>query len=286
MGNDGGQGKDPFADHRLFVDTLRPLVPARNSQVMSELRWKQPGRFRRVRNTLIGFEVVRFQGRGGSARLALGERDLDEALAAGVGMHVGREIDLYPLLLDPIDRLVTGYYPKVLQALITDADGTDGVEPYVTSAKRTGAQTGAFTRPDVTVVVDLTFPSLGPWNDVHAVEVKPYWSVARDGLFEAAAQAALRRCTHSWLVAHIPPVTAPGLDRAQRAAITQARSLIGTPAQPGTLSLEAGSIGVGIAVATGLAEDATLEQVVSPARQVMDPERADELFASLDRVGG
>jgi hypothetical protein len=41
-----------------------------------------------------------------------------------------------------------------------------------------GAGTGAFTGPDMTVIVDLARGYMRPWNDVHAVEVKTYWALA------------------------------------------------------------------------------------------------------------
>jgi hypothetical protein len=278
--------KDPYADHRRFYAELALMAPAANVELMKALQWKQPGRYKRVRNTLIGLQVVQFHGRGGSARLALGKRALDDALAQQADVHVGREVDLYPLLVDPIDRLITQWYPPELGRRFSALDSADGVTPYITASARAGQPTGAHTRPDITVIVDMQFPSLGPWNDVHAIEVKPYWSVERDGLFEAAAQAALRRCTHSWLVAYLPDPKAPGLDRAHAALAKRARAQIGAVNAPGPLSLEANSIGIGVAVATSLAEDTSLETITSPARQVMEPDRANDLFASLGRADG
>jgi hypothetical protein len=283
--NGADQPKDPFNDHRLFMKRLSPDAPLGSAALMRQLRWKQPGRFKRVRNTLIGLQVVRFEGRGGSARLALGPQDLDTALGQGLDVHVGREIDLYPLLVNPIDDLISQQYTRA-KAPIAVTEECDGVTPYITASKRAGIHTGAYTRPDVTVIVDLAYAHLGPWNDVHAVEVKPYWAVGRDGLFEAAAQAALRRCTHSWLIAYIPDPKAPGLDRAQRQLAKSAQTLIGAAATPGSLTQEAASIGIGVAVATHLREDSPLELIHEPTRLAMDPDRADELFASLNRLDG
>ncbi len=78
----------------------------------------------------------------------------------------------------------------------------DGVTTYCTSSLRLTDSHGSSTLTpfDLIVIVDLQYPNLGSWHEAHAVEVKPYGSVTRVALFKAADQAALRRCTFSWLL--------------------------------------------------------------------------------------
>jgi hypothetical protein len=158
----------------------------------------------------------------------------------------------------------------------------DGVTPYVTSAKRAirKGQPSAHSRPDLTVVVDLHYAHFGAWNDVHAVEVKPYWAVNRDALFEAAAQAALGRCTFSWLLVWIPTPDPVMFTRPQLDLIREADGTLGH------LTTEALDLGLGLLVARELDEGATLTIRAHPRRRPMEPSAADDLFRSLGRTDG
>jgi hypothetical protein len=273
------QQKDPYADHRVFVLKLKDEAPIGSVTLMHRLGMKQPGRFRRVRNSLIGMNVVRFQGgRGASRSLVLGDVDFEEALEQGFDVRPGREIALYPLLMDPIDQLVTDFHINAGHDLVTSEE-RDGVTPYNTSARAAKYGEGAFTRPDVTVVADLKLDSGFMWTDIHAVEVKPYWSVGRDGLFEAAAQAALQRSSFAWLVAYIPSLDSPGLSRVERAQCETAYNQL--TSDEGALFREARAVGIGVAVARELGGNSPLELVTPPRRLAMDPHAVGQLFESL-----
>jgi hypothetical protein len=276
-----GQSKDPYADHRRFVSELPQVAPIGSVAFMRHLGMKQERIYRRLRNSLIGMDVVRFQGgRGASRSLVPGEVDFEVALAQGFDVRLNRETALYPLLMDPIDQLITEFHVDSGHKLLVSG-GSDGVTPFNTSARGVKRGDGAFTRPDITVIAEVQAPGFGAWTDVHAVEVKPYWALGRDGLFEAAAQAALQRCSFAWLVAYVPSATAPGLSREDQTQIKAVEKHL-RGAEPRLLR-EAESIGIGVALATELGSEAALELLASPKRQAMDPIAVGQLFDSLRR---
>lgn len=242
----------------------------------------QRGRVKRAVSTLVGLDVLRWEGMRQGRAVAQGPRTLDEVLDAGLMPMPEREIQTYPLLLGPLDDFITRWHlgrgdPIDASGGLTSVD--DGVTPYVTSSLRAiGHQgTATHTRPDLTVVVDLEFEHFGSWNDIHAVEVKPYWAVNRGALFEAAAQAALRRCTFSWLLAWIPDPDTGHFRAEERAMIKDANAALDP------LRVEAAEFGLGVLVARSLSEDSELEGKPEPRRQAIDPHAADELFRSLQR---
>jgi hypothetical protein len=212
-----------------------------------------------------------------------GSANLDELLAAGLTPMPEREIQTYPLLAAPLDDFLTQWH-KARRDPIDDLHGPelDGVTVYNTSATRPGRsnERSAHTRPDLTGVVDLHFDHLGEWNEIHAVEVKPYWAVDRAALFEAAAQASLSRCTFSWLLVWLPDPEGGHFTAPQQSLIRDAFRVL--PA----LEREAADLGLGLLVATDLSESAALAETVAPQRRALDPKRADELFEVLGRTDG
>lgn len=246
---------------------------------------RQRGRVKRAVSTLVGLEVLVWAGQRQGRAVAQGPRTLDEVLAAGLTPMPDREIQTYPLLLAPVDEAITNWHrdrgDRIDESGRDSASG-DGVTPYVTSATRV-VRTGepaTHTRPDLTVIVDLHYPHFGAWNEVHAIEVKPYWAVDRSALFEAAAQAALERCTFSWLLVWIP---SPGTGHFTR---PQVRLIAAAEQALQALQREAGNLGLGLLVARDLDEAATLKTLVGPRRQAMEPSAADELFRVLGRTDG
>lgn len=194
-----------------------------------------------------------------------------------------REIQTYPLLTGPLDDFLTRWH-KARGDRIQDFQGSglDGVTVYNTSATRPGRSNegGVHTRPDLTAIVDLHFDHLGAWTEVHAVEVKPYWAVNRAALFEAAAQAALGRCTFSWLLTWVPDPESGHFTTPQQSLIRDASRVLPN------LQREAAELGLGLLIATDLAESSELEERVLPQRRAMDPRRAEELFKALGRTDG
>ena len=241
----------------------------------------QRGRVKRAVSTLVGLQVLQWQGMRQGRAVAQGPRTLTEVLDAGLMPMPDREIETYPLLTAPLDAFITQWHTDRGDPIDTSGGATahdDGVWTYVTSSLRANGQGSAtHTRPDLTVVVDLEFDNFGSWNDVHAVEVKPYWAVNRSALFEAAAQAALRRCSFSWLLVWVPEPDPQHFRPDQLALIGDAEKAIDH------LAAEANALGLGMLVANSLSEEANLQDLAQPTRQPMEPRAADALFRSLGR---
>ena len=270
--------------HRRIAGTV-PDQPDRigYAALQDALDVGQRGRVKRAVSTLVGLDVLQWAGMRNGRAVTQGPADLDELLAAGLTPMPEREIQTYPLLAAPLDDFLSQWH-KVRGDVIDDVQGPeqDGVTVYNTSVTRSGRanEGGAHTRPDLTGIVDLHFDHLGEWNEVHAVEVKPYWSVNRAALFEAAAQAALGRCTFSWLLAWVPDPESGHFTAPQQSLIREATRVLPS------LQREAADLGLGLLLTKDVAESAVLEDRVAAQRRAMDPRRADELFKALDRTDG
>ncbi len=166
----------------------------------------------------------------------------------------------------------------VLQA---ELDDDDRVPTYRTADQGSKSTRGRFTRPDLTPIETSSYPSLGTWRDVHTFEIKAYWDPGRDSLYEAAAQAALQQCTHSWLIVYAPN-EGTSLLPGERAKVEACLQLLPE------LRAEAAKMGLGLAICHSLATGARLtvdgegSPGVHPRRHIVDPTRLNELLASLE----
>ena len=252
------------------------------AQLQRAVEVGQRGRVKRAVSTLVALNVLQWQGQQRGRAVAQGSRTLTQALDDGLQPMPEREIQTYPLLAGALDDFVTDWHQRRGDPIDT-ADGPtgagDGVTTYCTSSLRVmgSDRSSAHTRPDLTVIVDLEYPNLGSWNEIHAVEVKPYWSLTRAALFEAAAQAALRRCTFSWLLMWVPDPDSGHFTAPQSEMIRSAERTL-----PG-LAVESNALGLGLLLAKGLGDSAILECLSEPHRQAMEPRAADQLFSSLPR---
>lgn len=217
-------------DALLMVKQLREVgEPIGNEALRERLKWGHPGRFARVRDSLIAAGIVRRIAGGRGGRLLITHEPWDGVVG------VGTERALYYSLGRQVRDLL------LRDALGNEDDDDESIEIFQTSdlgARRTG---GRFTRPDLTAIVTSTYPALGQWRDVHAFEVKAYWDIGRDALYETVAQAAMQRCSHSWLLAYIPDETVPLGDK-DIELVRRVRELLPT------LREEADRVGVGFAV--------------------------------------
>lgn len=239
----------------------------------------QRGRVKRAVNTLVALDVLQWAGQRRGRAVTQGPQALAEVLAGGLIPMPDREITTYPLLVAAVDDFITDWHRENEHPVSSRDDGNDGVNVFITASKSTGRKgaAAAHTRPDLTVVVDMHLEHLGPWVEVHSIEVKPFWGVDRAALFEAAAQAALRRCTYSWLLAWVPDPSSEHFSNESREMIARAQESIPQ------LKSEAQDLGLGFILTDELGEDAPLQSDVSPRRQVMDPQGVDELLRSLNR---
>ena len=277
---------EPWKFHREIEGAV-PDPPERigYAELQKKVDVGQRGRVKRAVSTLVGLEVLQWSGQRNGRAVSQGSRSLDQAIEAGLIPMPDREIQTYPLLTASLDAFITKWHADRLDPIDSSAGATteeDGVVVYPTSATRVRRQgePATHTRPDLTVLVDLHFESLGDWNEVHAVEVKPYWAVDRSALFEAAAQAALGRCTFSWLLVWIPNESSGHFTSPQIQLIQSARNALEA------LQKEAIDLGLGLLVANELLDHGELKELAQPRRQSMEPIAANELFKSLGRTDG
>ena len=261
-------------DARLMIEFLRELgEPIGNEALRERLEWKQTGRFTRVRDSLIAAGLVRRIGGGRGGRLVL-ITHLDWDGVVGVGTERG----LYHSLGRQVRDLL------LRDVLDNEVDDDESIEIYRT-ADQGGRKTGGrMTRADLTAIVASDYPAIGRWRDVHAFEVKGYWDIGRDALYEAAAQAAMQRCSHSWLLAYIPDESVPLGDHEREQVERVIRVLP-------ELREEADRVGVGLAVATSTSPTAEIhvdsdDQAwwtgVRPRRHVIDPLQLATLLGWLE----
>jgi len=242
----------------------------------------QRGRVKRAVSTLVGLEVLQWSGQRNGRAVSQGPRSLDQAIEAGLTPMPDREIQTYALLTASLDAFITEWHTKRQDPIDSDpetSDLDDGVVVYATSAMRVKhhGDPATHTRPDLTVIVDLHYENLGDWTEIHAVEVKPYWAVNRSALFETAAQAALGRCTYSWLLVWIPDENSGHFTSPQIQLIQSARDSLDS------LQKEATDLGLGFLVANELLDHSELLDLAQPRRQTMEPSAADKLLKSLGR---
>ena len=242
----------------------------------------QRGRVKRAVSTLVALDVLQWEGVRRGRAVAQGSRSLQAAIDAGLSPMPDREIELYPLLAGALDEFITRWHSDRNDPIDTSGGNSsvdDGVTTYNTSSLRALDQniSSVHTRPDMTVIVDLEYPNLGSWNEVHAIEVKPYWAVDRAALFEAAAQSALRRCTFSWLLVWVPKSLTGHFTAPQIEQIKAAENALDA------IKTEASQLGIGLIIARSLEIDATLDSEIDPRRLALEPKAANDLFASLGR---
>lgn len=258
-----------FPDHAAMVDALVAAgEPLDNEALRATLAWSQTERFTRVRDSLVALGVIRRLPSGRGGRLRLVTTDLAPLYDALLEPAPGRERALYGALIGPIYGLVEGTYGTEL------APDEDRVAVYRTAEHGARTSTGRSVHADLTILVDLVFPNVGPWRDVHAVHVAPYWTVSRQGLYDAATQAAMQRCTHSWLVLYLPDRSAVSGADAQ-AQVDLVRELLPD------LTVEAQQLGLGLAYARTTRDSEVLDVLAVPRRQVLNPIELDRFLVSL-----
>lgn len=250
-----------------LLEILLTTSPLGNQQLRSELGWAQRGRFDRVRDSLIAAGLVQriAGGRGGRLRITIDS--LDE-IPDDVEISVGRERSLYFALGSHVRSMVLDFHE-------INEEPDDLIEIYNTSEQGRRDTGGRYTRADLTAIVRRKVEGLFDWRDVHAIEVKPYWSVGREALYEAAAQAALHRCSFSWLLLYLPDETV-ALSDGERDIVQVVRDSV-LPA----VRLEADEIGIGLATSPNLSRETHPIVDVEPRRQILDPDQLTQLLRTV-----
>jgi len=255
------------ADARHILEILLESSPLGNEQLRSELGWGQRGRFDRVRDSLIASGLVQRIAGGRGGRLVITIESLDE-IPNDIEIGVGRERSLYFALGGHVRSIVLDFHG-------IEEDEDDLIEIFNTSEQGRRDTGGRYTRADLTAIVRRQVDDLYDWRDVHALEVKPYWSVGREALYEAAAQAALHRCSFSWLLLYLPDESV-SLSKTERDMIHQVRQAA-LPA----IRREAAEIGIGLAISPNLSPDTHPSVEVVPRRQILDPDQLTFLLRSV-----
>lgn len=244
------------SDALELLGQLLATSPLGNDQLRAQLGWAQRGRFDRVRDSLIAAGLVQRIAGGRGGRLVITIDSLED-IPEDVEVGVGRERSLYFSLGAHVRSMVLNFHA------LEDED--DLIEIFNTSEQGRRNTGGQFTRADLTAIVRRDVAGLFDWREVHAIEVKPYWSVGREALYEAAAQAALHRCTFSWLMLYLPNDSV-ALQSDERKIVQQ----VIDGSLPRILD-EARDIGIGLSVTTSLAATSEPSVMVAPRRQVLDP---------------
>lgn len=258
-----------FPDHREMVAHMASVgMPISNDDLREALKWPQTERFTRVRDSLVALGVIRRLPYGRGGRLRLVTSDLRALYDTLLEPGPGRERALYGALIGPIYGLVEAFYGDEL------AQDEDRVHVYRTAEHGARTRAGRSVHADLTVMVELTYPNVGAWHDVHAMQVAPYWTVGRQALYDAATQAAMQRCTHSWLVLYVPDRSSVSGADAQ-ASVDALRELLPD------LTLEAQQLGLGLAYARTTRETEVLDTLAVPRRQVLNPIELDRFLVSL-----
>lgn len=265
---------------KVYREVPEPPERIGYAELQKRLDWGQRNRVKRAVSTLVGLNVLAWQGMRDGRAVARGNLTIEEAIADGLQPWPEREHAIYPLLMAPVDEFLVGWHRARKDPLDASRD-EDGVSVHKTSSLPGG--TGQYTRPDLTAIAEMDYSSLGNWIDVHAIEVKAYWSLNRSALFEAIAQASLQRCSYSWLIAWIPPVDSNHLTPMQRQQVTQAAALTGTSSDWGPLAEEASRFGIGLGRVIDLSDGSAIDGIVDPVRRVMDPQAANAMLVAITR---
>lgn len=264
----------PDDDSLAMVQAMTLGEPIGNGALRELLAWGQVNRYARVRDSLIAAGIVKRILGGHGGRLVLLIDDPAELATRGE-LGVGRERSLYRAIGMQVRDLL------LFDVLQVELDDDERVLTYRTADQGSRSTRGKFTRADLTSIVTSSYPSLGIWRDVHTFEIKAYWDLGRDSLYEAAAQAALQQCTHSWLIVYAPD-KGTSLLPAERAKVEACLQLLPE------LRAEAAKMGLGLAICHSLATGARLtvdgegSPGVHPRRQIVDPSRLSELLVSLE----
>ena len=264
----------PDDDSLAMVQAMTLGEPIGNGALRELLASGHVNRYARVRDSLIAAGIVKRILGGYGGRLVLLIDDPAELATRGE-LGVRRERSLYRAIGMQVRDLL------LFHVLQVELDDDERVLTHRTADQGSRSTQGKFTRADLTSIVTSSHPSLGIWRDVHTFEIKAYWDLGRDSLYEAAAQAALQQCTHSWLIVYAPD-EGTSLLPAKRAKVEACLQLL-----PG-LRAEAAKMGLGLAICHSLATGARLtvdgegSPGVHPRRQIVDPARLCELLVSLE----
>ncbi|WP_152991288.1 hypothetical protein [Frankia sp. R43] len=245
-------------DERILLNLLPPDgATIGNRALQVKLGW-DTDRYYRVRDALVDAgHAVRGRGRGGSVRRFVEPVTAPEPVNAPVAApvpNVEAELRTELSLYEPMRRVIAGDWAKDHRS--------DLLAVEITAMQGRRATGGTWSRPDIVSVEVRTFSYVpGKYLEVVTFEVKPVTAINVQAVYEALAHR--RAATHSYVLLHVPPAEAVGLEE-NIAAITDV----------------ARSHGVGVVLIGDPDDYQTWEEREEAQRVEPDPERLDAFLAT------
>jgi hypothetical protein len=196
------------------------------------------------------------RGKGGSLQLLVSDEILSDEAAelTAEGKPDGKEIDLY----EPAKNVIKDFWAQ-----------SEHYDEYIVSvtAMRGRASTGGkWSRPDISILAVKAFPYLPDRIfEIVTFEVKPIGQITVEGVFEALSHQQF--ASRAYVIFHVPE-----LDGAAsfNQTISDGNRILGT----------ARKHGIGVILASDIADWETWEEVLVPERVIPDPEQANRFIAT------
>lgn len=253
-----GENLDRFtADEQALLSCLPQDGTAKGNQaVRLELEWDEDRYFSTRNHLEDGGHVVRGRGRGGSVRRILTSETTPPGVAvpASTVASVAEveyldEADLY----EPMRKVIAGEWAKDHRA--------DPVAVEITALQGRRSTGGKWSRPDITSVEVRTFSYVpGKFLEVVTFEVKPYYAISVQAVYEALAHR--RTGTRAYVLLHVPARITTQIAEVIADIIAVARVH-----------------GVGLITAEDPSDYATWEDREDAQRFEPDPERLNEFIS-------
>lgn len=255
-------------DLDLFVSVLRDDFGGKsgNKALRDRLGWgEETERYWQAHGrALDSGQVISGRGKGGSVRLASADTDalsgsepsiVDQALPSAVqAPEQGKESDLYP------DAL------SIIENSWAKSANYDDYLIEITGAKGKAATGGKWSRPDVSILAIKSFPYLpSRIFDIVTFEIKPIGQTTVEGVFEALSHQQF--ANRAYVIFHLPDAEiAESFSEKQ----PHADRILGT----------ARKHGIGVIIATNIADWETWDEIVPAERSIPDPEQANRFIAT------
>lgn len=216
----------------------------------NERYWKAHGR------ALDQGLAISGRGKGGSLQLLVS----DEALASEEdkvpveGIPEAKELDLY----EPAKNVIKEYWAK--------SEHYDEYIVGITAMRGRASTGGKWSRPDISILAVKAYPFLPDRIfDIVTFEVKPAGQTTVEGVFEALSHQQF--ASRAYVVFHVPELEGAASFNEK---ISDGNRILGT----------ARKHGVGVILASDIADWETWEEILVAERMIPDPEQANRFIAT------